>query len=72
MSDSKTPNGLPKPNGHDRAARPDPINRAIHRAAVNKANAQKSTGPRTAAGKQRSSLNALRHGLTGQTIVLPT
>ncbi len=46
--------------------------RAIHRAAINKANAQKSTGPRTAAGKQRSSLNALRHGLTGQTIVLPS
>jgi hypothetical protein len=72
MSDSKTPNGLPKPNGLDRAACPDPINRAIHRAAVNKANAQKSTGPRTEAGKQRSSLNALRHGLTGQTVVLPT
>jgi len=62
MSDSKTPNGLLKPNGLDRAAGPEPINRAIHRAAVNKANAQKSTGPRTAAGKQRSSLNALRHG----------
>src|ERR1700694_4963105 len=72
MSDSKTPNGLPKPNGLDRAAGPDTINRAIHRAAVNKANAQKSTGPRTEAGKQRSSLNALRHGLTGQTVVLPT
>src|ERR1700681_2142003 len=72
MSDSKTPNGLPKPNGHDRAAGPDPINRAIHRATVNKANAQKSTGPRTEAGKQRSSLNALRHRLTGQTVVLPT
>jgi len=72
MSDPKTPNGLPQPNGLDRAAGPDPINRSIHRAAVNKANAQKSTGPRTEAGKQRSSLNALRHGLTGQTIVLPT
>ena len=71
MSDSKTPNG-PNPNGLDGAAGPDTINRAIHRAAVNKANAQKSTGPRTAAGKQRSSLNALRHGLTGQTVVLPT
>jgi hypothetical protein len=56
------------PNGLDRAA--DPA--AIHRAAANKANAQKSTGPRTEAGKQRSKLNALRHGLTGQTIVLPT
>ena len=51
------------PNGHDRAA---------DRAQVNKANAQKSTGPRTDAGKQRSKLNALRHGLTGHTIVLPT
>ncbi len=45
---------------------------AIHRAAINKANAQHSTGPRTEAGKQRSSLNAWRHGLTGQTVVLPS
>jgi hypothetical protein len=44
----------------------------LDRAAVNKANAQHSTGPRTAAGKQRSSLNAWRHGLTGHTIVLPS
>jgi hypothetical protein len=50
---------IPRANGHDRAA-------------VNKANAQKSTGPRTDSGKQRSKLNALRHGLTGHTIVLPT
>ena len=42
------------------------------RAAVNAGNAQKSTGPRTSAGKQRSSLNALRHGLTGHVVVLPT
>ena len=38
---------------------------------INKANAQHSTGPNTEAGKQRSSLNALRHGLTGQLVVLP-
>ena len=72
MPDSKPPNTPPSPNGHDRAAGPDTIDRATNRAAVNKANAQHSTGPRTEAGKQRSSLNAWRHGLTGQTIVLPT
>jgi hypothetical protein len=44
----------------------------LRRAAINRANAQHSTGPRTDAGKQRSSLNALRHGLAAQTAVLPT
>jgi len=39
---------------------------------INRANAQLSTGPRTQEGKQRSSLNALRHGLTGQIVVMPT
>ena len=38
---------------------------------TNRANAQHSTGPRTDEGKQRSSLNAVRHGLTGQIIVMP-
>jgi hypothetical protein len=33
--------------------------------AANRANAKKSTGPKTAAGKQRSSGNAFRHGLSG-------
>ncbi len=42
------------------------------RAKANRANSQHSTGPRTEAGKQRSSQNALRHGLTAQTAVLPT
>ena len=39
---------------------------------INRANAQHSTGPKTPAGKHRSSLNALRHGLTGQIVVMPT
>ena len=42
------------------------------RAAANRANSAHSTGPRTEAGKQRSSQNALRHGLTARTAVLPT
>jgi hypothetical protein len=33
--------------------------------AANRANAKKSTGPRTGAGKQKSSRNAFRHGLSG-------
>jgi len=51
----------------------DPVETWLaRRAAVNRANSQHSTGPRTEPGKQRSSLNALRHGLTAQTAVLPT
>lgn len=50
-----------------------PLDRAANqRAAVNRANAQHSTGPRTESGKQRSSLNALRHGLTARSAVLPS
>ncbi len=44
----------------------------IDRAAINRANSEHSTGPRTDAGKHRSSLNALRHGLTARTAVLPS
>jgi hypothetical protein len=44
----------------------------LDRAAINRANSQHSTGPRTESGKQRSSQNALRHGLTSHTAVLPT
>ncbi len=39
--------------------------------AANRRNAAKSTGPRSAAGKARSSKNALRHGLTAQALVVP-
>jgi hypothetical protein len=45
---------------------PEPCVRA------NRANAALSTGPRTAAGKQRSSMNALTHGLTSRSPVLAT
>ncbi len=39
---------------------------------ANRANALRSTGPRTAAGKQRSSRNAVTHGLTAASPVLPS
>jgi hypothetical protein len=39
--------------------------------AINRENAQLSTGPRTDEGKQKVRLNGLRHGLTGQTVVMP-
>jgi len=38
---------------------------------ANRLNAQRSTGPRTPAGKTRVSSNALKHGLTGREVVLP-
>src|ERR1700738_4055947 len=35
----------------------------------NRRNAQKSTGPKTETGKQRASQNAIRHGLTAETVI---
>lgn len=40
--------------------------------AANQANAQLSTGPTTEAGKEKVRLNALKTGLTGHTVLLPT
>jgi hypothetical protein len=39
--------------------------------AANRANAQLSTGPATETGKAKSSLNAVKTGLTGRTVLLP-
>ena len=36
---------------------------------ANRRNALKSTGPRTEAGKQTSRCNAVRHGLTAETVI---
>ncbi len=41
------------------------------RAEINRRNAQKSTGPRSPEGKARSKFNAVKHGMTAQTLVLP-
>src|SRR5579884_3618894 len=41
------------------------------RAEINRANAKKSTGPKTPEGKQRSRFNALRRGVTRQVLLMP-
>jgi hypothetical protein len=38
---------------------------------ANRANSQLSTGPRSERGKAKSSLNAVKNGLTGRTVLLP-
>ena len=43
-----------------------------NRTMINRSNAANSTGPKSAEGKSKSSLNALRHGLTSQVVVMPT
>jgi hypothetical protein len=51
------------------AAHKDAVSEARLRA--NRENAKNSTGPRTEAGKKRSSLNSTRHGILAQVIHLP-
>jgi hypothetical protein len=51
---------------------PQPARACANRAAANRANSLLSTGPRTAAGKQTSSRNAVTHGLTSRSPVLAT
>jgi hypothetical protein len=63
-------NPLPTPIPNPQSPIPDRAR--ANRAAANRANALLSTGPRTDSGKQRSSLNALRHGLTAASAVLPS
>ena len=38
---------------------------------ANRRNALRSTGPKTEDGKQRASQNAVRHGLTAETVIVP-
>jgi len=55
------------------SATPNTSRAAINRAnGANRRNSRHSTGPHTESGKQRSSLNALRHGLTAASAVLPS
>jgi len=51
---------------------PEPQPPSDARLAANRANAQFSTGPSSAEGKAKSSMNAVKTGLTGRTVLLPT
>jgi hypothetical protein len=42
---------------------------SYHQIEANRRNALKSTGPKTEAGKQASRCNAVRHGLTAETVI---
>jgi hypothetical protein len=44
---------------------------SLRQVEANRRNAQKSTGPRTEEGKERSRRNALKHGLSGAGLVVP-
>ena len=43
---------------------------SLKQIAANRRNALKSTGPTTSEGKQRSRCNAMRHGLTAETVIV--
>jgi hypothetical protein len=53
-------------NGHQVTGKPK-----LTRAESNRRNSQKSTGPRTEAGKARSKYNALKHGMRAESVLLP-
>jgi hypothetical protein len=59
----------PVPATPDAAPNKRPVSE--RRLTANRANAQKSTGPRTPEGKRRSALNATRHGILAQVLHLP-
>jgi hypothetical protein len=44
---------------------------SVRQLEANRRNALGSTGPKTETGKQRASQNAIRHGLTAETVVVP-
>jgi hypothetical protein len=73
MPDQNCPEPCKQNDKPSKAQKSDNPKRPISEArlAANRANAKKSTGPRTKEGKQRSSLNATRHGILAQVIHLP-
>jgi hypothetical protein len=75
----KTGNPLPPAGSPVSQTAPEPENKNLHaappspnhRAQTNRANAQRSTGPRTSQGKLASSRNSLKHGLASAQLMIP-
>jgi hypothetical protein len=61
--------GMPLETGPEASAA-DPVSPA--QLSANRANSQLSTGAKTPEGKQTVSLNAIRHGLAGRFLILPS
>src|SRR4051794_1053648 len=60
-----------RPSPNPRGREQERSHMTTAKAAANKANATHSRGPRTAAGKARSSRNAVTHGLTAARFLIP-
>jgi hypothetical protein len=60
-----------KPQTHGRGAHATGGKPSARRVAANRRNAQRSTGPRTEAGKRRAARNAIKHGLCSPRACLP-
>jgi hypothetical protein len=59
----------PAERGRDRGARIGRPMTSFRQIEANRRNALRSTGPKTEDGKQQSRRNALRHGLTAETVI---
>ena len=64
--------GRAQPAEADPVGRASPAGSSPAKVRANRANARKSTGPRTPEGKQRASLNATRHGLLAKDVLIYT
>ncbi len=74
IPEPETPESAESPETCESPANPEsPARKPIsaRQLAANRANAQKCTGPKTDAGKQRSRFNSLKHGLTAAHVCLP-
>jgi hypothetical protein len=68
LKQNETPETAPAHAALAQSENPEPASADTRRAAANRANARRSTGPRTPEGKARSSQNALKLGLFARSL----